>query len=125
MFSISFRGDVATAEEDVEKYLLRRASGLTHQNGIRFFHVVSEKVLHALLPSVIPLDDSINRAGGSNRVRCFKERSAVVESVIAAAELLRFNFPPASTDQARDGTASRHVARCRAHCPHDVREGGG
>ena len=43
VFSVSFRGNPATQEEDVEKFLLRRACDLTLEHGYKYFVVIAEK----------------------------------------------------------------------------------
>lgn len=94
VFSVSFRGNTATHEEDVEKYLLRRASELTLEHQYRYFVVISEKgrtrkgsigYSGIKVPVVAP--------GSAIQVKCFHEQQPDAEVAIDAADFLRFNFP--------------------------------
>ena len=94
VFSVSFRGNIATREEEVDKYLLRRASELTLEHGFKYFVILSEKgrtrsgtVGYSAfkVPVVSP--------GVAIQIRCCNEVPPGFESLIDAAAFLRFNFP--------------------------------
>ena len=93
VFSISFRGNPVTQEEDVEKFLLRRASDLTLEHGYTYFVVIAEKgrtrsgsigYSAVKIPVVTP--------GETIHIKCFHEQPDA-EVAINAADFLRFNFP--------------------------------
>jgi hypothetical protein len=94
VFSVSFRGNAATREEIVEKYLFRRASELTLEHEFRYFVVLSEQgrtrsssvgYSGVKFPVVAP--------GMAVRIQCFRERPTDMEAVIDAVDFMRFNFP--------------------------------
>jgi len=96
VFAVNFRGNTATREETVEKYLLRRASELTLEHGFKHFVVLSEKgrtrssslgYSGFKVPVIAP--------GGAIQIRCFHSKPADSDSPIDAANFLRFNFPEA------------------------------
>ena len=93
VFSVSFRGNTATREEDVEKYLLRRASELTLEHEYKYFVIISEKgrtrkgsigYSGFKVPVVAP--------GSAIQIKCFHEQQPDAELAIEAADFLRFNF---------------------------------
>ena len=93
MFSVSFRGNPVTQEEDVDKYLLRRASDLTLEHGYTYFVVIAQKgrtrsgsigYSAVKIPVVTP--------GETIHIKCFHQRPDA-EVAINAADFLRFNFP--------------------------------
>ena len=92
VFSVSFRGNPATQEEDVEKFLLRRACDLTLEHGYKYFVVIAEKgrtrsgsvgYSGVKIPVVTP--------GETIHIKCYHE-PLETEVLIDAAEFLRFNF---------------------------------
>ena len=110
VFAVSFRGNTSTKREQVQKFLLRRASEITLQNGFKYFVIISEKELtrsssvgysSLKIPFIAP--------GTSVWIQCYQDRPADKEMPINAGDFLRFNYPEvldalhlaekASTDQ--------------------------
>ncbi len=96
VFAVSFRGNVRTAEEIVDKFLLRRAAELTLKHGFEYFVILSEKertresslgYSGVKVPFVAP--------GRAIWIRCFNEPPPDHELPIHAADFLGFNFPDA------------------------------
>ena len=107
VFAVSVRGNVATREERVEKYVLRRASELTLEHGFRYFVILSEKertrsssvgYSAVKIPLVFP--------GTSVWIRCFHDRPQDHGLPIDAAEFLGYNYPDALEALQEAGTAS-------------------
>ena len=96
LFSVSFKGNAATPEEQAEKYLFRRASEVTLEHGFNFFVIEAEKgrtrssslgYSGVKFPLVAP--------GSALRIRCYHVQPPEDVSSIDAAAFLRFNFPEA------------------------------
>jgi len=99
VFAVSFRGNVRTSEEVVDKFLLRRAAELTLKHGFQYFVILSEKertrqssvgYSGVKIPIIAP--------GTAIWIRCFSDPPADIELPIHAADFLRFNFPEALED---------------------------
>jgi len=99
VFAVSFRGNVSTSEEMVDKFLLRRAAELALRHGFEYFVILSEKerTRHSSIgysglkvPFVSP--------GTAIWIRCFSEPPPGHELPINASDFLEFNFPEALED---------------------------
>jgi hypothetical protein len=108
VFAVSVRGNVATREERVEKYILRRASELTLEYGFKYFVILSEKertrsssvgYSAVKIPLIFP--------GTSIWIRCFHERPPDHGLPIDAAEFLGYNYPEALEALQDTGTSSK------------------
>ena len=108
VFSISFRGNTATKEEHVEKYLLRRGSELTLEHGYKYFVVIMEKGRSRRGSfGYSGMKMPVIAASAGIHIKCFHEHPPDAEVVVDAADFLRFNFPeeyddlpaPADTDE--------------------------
>ena len=97
-FTVGFRGNAATREETVELYVFRRAAELTLQHGYKYFVVLDEKgrtrtgsigYSGVKFPVVAP--------GSSCQIKCFHQRPEDWETVIDAAEFMRYNDFPEPT----------------------------
>ncbi len=105
VFSVSFRANTSTPEEEVDKYLLRRAAELTLDNGFRFYIVLSEKertrsssigYSAVKIPLVAP--------AASIWIRCYADRPSAHDLAIDAELFLRFNYPESLKLRSATGT---------------------
>jgi hypothetical protein len=103
VFSVSFRGNAATREDAVGKYLLRRASEVTLEHGFRYFVILSEedrtRAVNLGVSGMVRVGTSFDSPGTSVRIRCFHDRPPPSESPIDATEFLQFNFPEVLSSQ--------------------------
>ena len=99
VFAVSFRGNIGTCEDTVEKYLLRRASEITLEHGFTHFAILSEKELtRSSSVGYSGLKFPVVAPGTSVWIRCFHGPPADHEVPIDAADFLRFNYPEAAAE---------------------------
>lgn len=96
VFAVTFQGSVGTLEEQVEKYLLRRASELTLEYGFRYFVILSEKErTRSSSVGYSALKIPLVSPGTSIWIQCFHDRPTGEALPINAADFLEFNYPEA------------------------------
>ena len=98
-FALTFRANIATREEMVDKYLLRRASELTLEHGFKYF-VISEERGRTRSSSIgySGVKFPVVAPGSTIRIRCYLDPPADVEEVIDASYFLQENFPEVLTE---------------------------
>jgi len=128
-FEITFRGNGHTAQEQVSRYVLRRASEVTLQNGYTHFEPMAEQdrtrvgYYHAshgtayaprgtrtVYGSSSGYSKPIVKPAKAVRIRCYKPPLPQVEGLVDAEAFLRYNYPEALV-QRESGAASSRPAK--------------
>ena len=96
VFAVSVRGNPATREERVERYILRRASELTLEHSFKYFVILSEKeTTRSSSVGYSAVKIPLVSPGTSVWIQCYHDRPQDQGLLIDAAEFLEYNYPEA------------------------------